>query len=119
MAEFGLEDHVVELNRTAAAIARRAADDYTKRDPDKPRFVAGSIGPTNKSLSLGVNVEDPGHRDVTFDQMVANYKEQVRALIDGGRRHPPARDLVRHARHEGVPVRHRPGLRGDGHAGCR
>ncbi len=84
MAEFGLEDHVVELNVAAAAIARRAADDYTKRNPGKPRFVAGSIGPTKKSLSLGTNVDDPGHRDVTFDEMVANYKEQIHALIAGG-----------------------------------
>ncbi|MCA1684516.1 MAG: homocysteine S-methyltransferase family protein, partial [Planctomycetia bacterium] len=84
MAEFGLDEHVTELNKAAAAIARRAADDYTKRNPDKPRFVAGSIGPTKKSLSLGVNVEDPGHRDVTFDEMVDNYKEQVHALIAGG-----------------------------------
>ena len=84
MSEFGLEDHVVELNKAAVALARRAADDYTKRNPSRPRFVAGSIGPTNKSLSMGVNVEDSGHRDVTFDQMVANYKEQVQALIDGG-----------------------------------
>ena len=84
MSEFQLDEHVVELNKAAAAIARRAADEYTRRDPSKPRFVAGSIGPTNKSLSIGVNVEDPGHRAVTFDQMVANYKEQVHALIDGG-----------------------------------
>jgi len=84
LTEFGLQDHVVELNKAAVTIARRAADDYTRRNPRKPRFVAGSIGPTNKSLSMGTNVEDPGHRDVTFDQMVVNYKEQVRALIEGG-----------------------------------
>ena len=56
----------------------------TRRDPDRPRFVAGSIGPTNKTLSMGVNVEDPGHRDVTFDEMVANYTEQIRGLVAGG-----------------------------------
>ncbi len=83
MGEFRLVEHVVELNRAAAALARRAADDYTRRTPDKPRFVAGSIGPTNKSLSLGVG-DDPGRRDVTFDQMVAAYAEQVRILIDAG-----------------------------------
>jgi 5-methyltetrahydrofolate--homocysteine methyltransferase len=82
--EFGLEDHVVELNRAAVELARRAADEYTRKNPDKPRFVAGSIGPTKKSLSMGIHVEDPGRRDVTFDQMVANYKEQIEALIDGG-----------------------------------
>ena len=84
MAEFGLEDHVFELNRAAAVIARRAADAMTRRTPRKPRFVAGSIGPTKKQLSMGVHVEDPARRDVTFDQMVANYAEQVRTLIAGG-----------------------------------
>src|SRR4051794_35888491 len=84
LAEFGLEEHVFELNRAAAEIARRAADAMTRRTPDRPRFVAGSIGPTKKSLSMGVNVDDPARRDVTFDQMVANYAGQVRALIDGG-----------------------------------
>ena len=84
LAEFGLEEHVFELNRTAAEIARRAADAMTRRTPDRPRFVAGSIGPTKKSLSMGVNVEDPGHRDVTFDEMVANYSEQIRGLVAGG-----------------------------------
>lgn len=84
LAEFGLDEYVTELNVAAARIARRAADDYTRRTPGKPRFVAGSIGPTKKSLSLGINLDDPGHRDVSFDEMVENYKEQVRALIDGG-----------------------------------
>ena len=84
LAEFGLEEHVFELNKAAAEIARRAADAMNRRTPDRPRFVAGSIGPTKKSLSLGVNVEDPGHRDVTFDEMVANYSEQIRGLVAGG-----------------------------------
>ncbi|MFO0841585.1 MAG: methionine synthase [Gemmataceae bacterium] len=82
--EFALQDHVHELNVAAAQIARRAADDYTRRDPDKPRFVAGSIGPTKKQLSMGIHVDDPGKRDVTFDEMVANYYEQVAALVEGG-----------------------------------
>ena len=84
VGEFGLAHLVPEMNRRAVEIARRAADDFTRRTPGKPRFVAGSIGPTNKQLSMGVNVEDPGHRDTTFDQMVAVYKEQVRALVDAG-----------------------------------
>jgi 5-methyltetrahydrofolate--homocysteine methyltransferase len=84
LEEFGLEDRVVELNRRAVEIARRAADAYSRRDPDRPRFVAGSIGPTKKQLSMGIHVEDPGRRDVTFDEMVANYAEQIRALIDAG-----------------------------------
>jgi 5-methyltetrahydrofolate--homocysteine methyltransferase len=84
LAEFGLEAHVLELNKAAAEIARRAADDMSRRTPDKPRFVAGSIGPTKKSLSLGTHVEDPGHRDVTFDEMAASYYEQVAGLVAGG-----------------------------------
>jgi 5-methyltetrahydrofolate--homocysteine methyltransferase len=84
MAEFGLEEHVAELNIAAAQIARRAADLMTRRTPGKPRFVAGSIGPTKKQLSMGIHVDDPGRRDVTFDQMVANYTEQIRALVEGG-----------------------------------
>ena len=84
LAEFELQEHVFELNKRAAELARPAADDFTRRNPDRPRFVAGSIGPTNKQLSLGVHVEDPGHRDVTFDEMVANYSEQIHGLVAGG-----------------------------------
>jgi 5-methyltetrahydrofolate--homocysteine methyltransferase len=83
LAEFQLQEHVFEINRTAAEIARRAADDFTRHNPDRPRFVAGSIGPTNKTLSLPIG-DDPGRRDVTFDQMVAVYSEQVRGLVAGG-----------------------------------
>ena len=82
MADFGLEHLVRELNLTAASLARQAADAYST--PEKPRFVAGSIGPTNKQLSIAGNVADPGHRDVTFDEMVAAYREQIEALLDGG-----------------------------------
>jgi 5-methyltetrahydrofolate--homocysteine methyltransferase len=84
LEEFGLQDHVHELNRTAAELARHVADEFTRKDPDRPRFVAGSIGPTKKQLSMGIHVEDPGRRDVTFDEMVANYKTQIRALVEGG-----------------------------------
>jgi 5-methyltetrahydrofolate--homocysteine methyltransferase len=84
MAEFDLAEHVFEINKNAAEIARRAADTMTRRNPDKPRFVAGSMGPTNKSLSMGTHVEDPGRRDVNFDQMVDCYTEQIRGLVAGG-----------------------------------
>ncbi len=84
LEEFGLSEHVFELNQTAALLARRVADEFTRANPDKPRFVAGSIGPTKKQLSMGIHVEDPGRRDVTFDQMVANYTEQIGALVAGG-----------------------------------
>ncbi len=84
LEEFGLEEHVVEMNRVAVELARREADAFLRRDPDRPRFVAGSIGPTKKQLSMGIHVEDPGRRDVTYDQMVVNYYEQVRALVEAG-----------------------------------
>jgi 5-methyltetrahydrofolate--homocysteine methyltransferase len=84
LADFALEDRVREINLAAAALARRAADAYTARDRERPRFVAGSIGPTNKQLSIAGNVEDAGHRSATFDQMVETYYEQVDALVEGG-----------------------------------
>ena len=83
-ADYGLEAVVYELNREAARIARRAADDYTQRTPDKPRFVAGSIGPTNKTLSLSPDVNDPAFRAITFEELQASYAEQIRGLVDGG-----------------------------------
>jgi 5-methyltetrahydrofolate--homocysteine methyltransferase len=84
LAEYGLAEHVREINRAAAEVARRAVEAMNRRTPDKPRFLAGSIGPTNKSLSLGVHVDDPAHRDVTFDEMVVNYAEQIAGLMAGG-----------------------------------
>ncbi len=73
-----------EINIAAAKIARRAADDYTKRNPDKPRFVAGSIGPTNKTASMSPKVENPIYRAVTFDDLRIAYKEQIEGLVEGG-----------------------------------
>ena len=84
LADFGLQEHTREMNLVAASLARAAADAATAKTPDKPRFVAGSIGPTNKQLSIAGNVADPGHRDVTYDEMVAAYREQIEALIEGG-----------------------------------
>ena len=84
LSEFGLEDRVYEINCEAARLAREVADDYTDRDPDKPRFVAGSIGPTNKTLSISPDVNDPGYRDVTFDELADTYAEAARGLLDGG-----------------------------------
>jgi 5-methyltetrahydrofolate--homocysteine methyltransferase len=82
LAEFGLQEHVFEINKRAVELARSAADAFSR--PEKPRFVAGSIGPTNKTLYLGTDVEDPGKRDVTFDDMVANYTAQLDGLVAGG-----------------------------------
>ena len=84
LADFGLSHLVRELNVTAARLAREAADEASRKTPLRPRFVAGSIGPTNKQLSISGNVNDPGHRDVTFDDMVRTYREQVESLVDGG-----------------------------------
>ena len=84
MAEYQLESAVTAINRASAQIARRVADEFTERNPDKPRFVAGSIGPTSRAASLSPDVNDPGFRAVTFDQLVASYREQIEALCDGG-----------------------------------
>jgi 5-methyltetrahydrofolate--homocysteine methyltransferase len=83
-SDYGLSHLVRELNLEAARLAREAADDWTRRTPDKPRFVAGAIGPTNKQLSMSPDVNDPGYRVVTFDQMKDVYVEQTRALIEAG-----------------------------------
>jgi 5-methyltetrahydrofolate--homocysteine methyltransferase len=82
LEEFQLADLTREVNRTAVEIAKQVADEFTQKNPAKPRFVAGSIGPTKVQLSF--NADKPGYRPVTFDQMVASYAEQVRGLIDGG-----------------------------------
>ena len=84
LAEYDLQEHVYEINREAATIARRIADEYTDGNPGKPRFVAGVLGPLNKMLSLSPDVGDPGYREVTFDEVVAAYTECARALLDGG-----------------------------------
>ena len=83
-ADYGLESLVYELNVAAARVARQAADAWTARTPGKPRFVAGSIGPTNKTLSLSPDVNNPAFRAVTFDDIKRGYAEQVRGLLDGG-----------------------------------
>lgn len=84
MADYHLEDLVYELNFESAKIARQVADEFTTANPQKPRFVAGSIGPTNRTASMSPNVNDPAFRAVTFDDLRIAYKEQVNALIDGG-----------------------------------
>ncbi len=83
-AEYQMESVVRNLNLAAAQIARRAADAFTERNPEKPRFVAGAIGPLNKTLSLSPDVNNPGYRAVTFDEVRSAYAEQVSALLEGG-----------------------------------
>ncbi len=83
-ADYYLEHIVYELNFQSAKIAKEVAVEFTQREPDKPRFVAGAVGPTNRTLSISPNVNDPGYRAVTFDQLKVAYKEQVKGLMDGG-----------------------------------
>lgn len=83
-ADFELEPYAFEMNVEGAKIARKAADEYTAKDPSKPRFVAGAIGPLNKTLSLSPDVNNPGFRAVTFDEVVESYYEQVKGLDEGG-----------------------------------
>ncbi|MFN8345107.1 MAG: methionine synthase [Spirosomataceae bacterium] len=84
MADYHMEDLVYELNYASTRLTREACDKYTALNPEKPRFVAGSIGPTNRTASLSPDVNDPGYRAVTFDELVDAYYEQVQALTDGG-----------------------------------
>lgn len=83
-SDYHTESVVYELNKRSAELAKAAAEDFTKRTPEKPRFVAGALGPTNKTCSLSPDVNNPGFRAVTFAQLVETYSEQLRGLIDGG-----------------------------------
>ncbi len=83
-ADYALESLVYELNLEAGKLARAAADEYTKKTPDRPRFVAGSIGPANRTLSISPDVNNPAFRAITFDQLRDAYADQIRGLIDGG-----------------------------------
>ena len=84
MADYEMEDFVYELNFESAKIAKEVANEFTAKNPDKPRFVAGSIGPTNRTASMSPDVNDPGFRAVNFEDLRVAYKQQVEALIDGG-----------------------------------
>ena len=83
-ADYGLADLVYEINFEAARIAREAADDFERETPAKPRFVAGALGPTNRTASISPDVNDPGLRNVAFDELVAAYLESIRGLVEGG-----------------------------------
>src|SRR5690348_326134 len=85
MAEYGLQDRIYDLNKSAAQIARRAVEEFVRQNPNAgPRFVAGSIGPTSRTASMSQDVSSPAARGVTFDQLRAAYFDQIRGLIDGG-----------------------------------
>ena len=83
-SDYNLEKYVYEINFHGAQIAKKVAQEFTKKEPLKPRFVAGSIGPTNRTASISPDVNDPGYRNTNFDQLVIAYKEQIHALLDGG-----------------------------------
>lgn len=83
-SDYNLASHVYEMNYESARIASMAADEVTRRNPDRPRYVAGSLGPTNKTASISPDVNDPGYRSVTFDDLVAVYGQQAHALTEGG-----------------------------------
>jgi len=83
-SDYGLEDIVYEMNVAAAKLARKAADVWTRKTPDKPRFIAGAIGPTNRTASISPDVNNPGFRNVSFGTLVEAYTTQTRGLIDGG-----------------------------------
>jgi len=84
MGDYQMEPWVYEMNFESAKLARQVADEFTKKNSDKPRFVAGSIGPTNRTASMSPDVNDPGYRAVTFDELLVSYTEQVKGLVDGG-----------------------------------
>ena len=83
-ADYHLEDIVYELNYESARLAREAADEFTAKEPHKPRFVAGSLGPTNRTASMSPDVNDPGFRAVSFEELRVAYREQAKGLIEGG-----------------------------------
>lgn len=83
-ADYGLEDLVYEINYQSAKIAKEVADEFAESEPDKPRFVIGTMGPTNRTASLSPDVNDPGFRAITFEELRVAYKQQAEALIDGG-----------------------------------
>ena len=84
MADYKMEELVYELNYESARIAKEVAEEFTAREPEKPRFVVGTLGPTNKTASMSPDVNDPGFRAITFEELRVAYKEQAEALLDGG-----------------------------------
>jgi 5-methyltetrahydrofolate--homocysteine methyltransferase len=84
MADYHMEDLVTELNIASAKLAKQAAEEFTAKNPNKPRFVAGAIGPTNRTASLSPDVNDPGFRAISFDELKSAYRQQTIALIEGG-----------------------------------
>lgn len=84
MADYAMEELAYDINVAAAKVARQAADEWTAKDETKPRFVAGAIGPTNRTASISPDVNNPGYRNTSFDELVTAYAEQAKGLIEGG-----------------------------------
>ena len=84
MADYRMESLAYEINLESARLAKQAADEYTVKTPEKPRFVAGVLGPTNRTASMSPDVNDPGFRNISFDELVDAYTDATRGLIDGG-----------------------------------
>ena len=84
MADYGMEDQVYDLNYESARLARAAADAYSIKTLDQPRFVAGVLGPTNRTSSISPDVNDPGFRNTTFEQLVDVYTDSIAGLVNGG-----------------------------------
>ncbi len=118
-ADYALEPYVYEINVAAARIARAAADEFTARTPDRPRFVAGSIGPANRTLSISPDINNPALRAITFDQLKNAYAEQVRGLIDGGADMLLLETIFDTLERQGRPGRDRRSGRRSAASGCR
>ncbi|MFI3259196.1 MAG: methionine synthase [Rikenellaceae bacterium] len=84
LVDYGLEEHTYEISRAAASVARKTTEEFNASNPNKPRFVAGSVGPTNRTASMSADVSNPASREVTFDQLYEGYLTQMRGLMDGG-----------------------------------
>ena len=119
LSDYGMQDLAYELNLEAARLARRVADEVTARTPDKKRYVAGALGPTTRTASISPDVNDPGARNVSFDQLVAAYAEATNGLLDGGVGPGLHRDDLRHPERQGGDLRGRDGVRGARPAGGR
>ena len=111
LGDYQMSELAHELNLEAARLARREADAMTARTPDRPRWVAGAIGPTTRTASISPDVNDPGARNVTFDQLVAAYADAARGLVEGGADLLRHRDDLRHAQRQGRDLRRREDLR--------
>ena len=111
LADYGMEELAYELNFEAARLARRTADEATAQTPDKTRYVAGALGPTTRTASISPDVNDPGARNVSFDQLVAAYSVATNGLLDGGADLLVHRDHLRHPQRQGRHLRGRDRLR--------